>query len=194
MSTLALHSPDPQPGTALAQGRVERARDGICRVRCGTRRFATRIAASCLLMPRAGDEVLLAMLPERAPVVLAVIARDEDLGTLRLPGGARLLGEASTLRLQAARLDVHCAALGLRALEVRACFGRMQAVGREWLGRLGRSLMDLGDSVRRVRGLDESHAAQQRMRVDGRMQLQCGDAGIAARRRVRIDGEHIDLG
>jgi len=194
MTTLALHSPDPQPGTALAQGRIERAGDGICHVRCGTRRFATRIAASCLLMPRAGDEVLLAMLPERAPVVLAVIARDEDLGVLRLPGGSRLLCEETALRLRAARLRVDCTALELRAADVRACFGRMQAVGREWLGRLGRGLMEFGDSVRRVRGLDETHAEQQRVRVDGRMHIHCGDVGIVARRRVRIDGEGIDLG
>lgn len=194
MRAVALHAPHPQPVPVLARGTVQRERDGLCRVLCEGRVLAARPAASCLLRPRQGDEVLLVLLADQAPLVLAVLLREQDDGRVRLPGGAELQGDAQGLDLRAPRLQLQCERVDLRATQVQARFERLHAAGREWLARLERSLVELGDSVRRVRGLDETRAAQQRVRVDGRMHLQCGDASLVAQHRVRIDGSHIDLG
>lgn len=194
MSAVALHALHPEQGAVLARGMVEREHDGLCRVLCEGRFLAASPAVSCLLRPRQGDEVLLVLSPDQAPLVLAVLLRQQDEGRLRLPGGAELQGDAEGLRVRAPALDLRCERAEFRATQVRALFGRLQAAGHEWLARLERSLVDVGDSMRRVRGMDETRAAQQRVHVQGRMHLRCDDASLVARRRVRIDGSHIDLG
>ncbi|WP_297906414.1 DUF3540 domain-containing protein [Thiomonas sp.] len=193
MSAVPLPRPASDESVTLARGTVVQADDDGCRVLCEHRSLAARPAASCLLRPRAGDDVLL-LLGEPSPVVLAVLVREHDHGSVRLPGGAELQGDPGVLRLRTQRLDMRCGTVELRASELRALFGRLQASGREWIARLERSLLELGDSVRRVRGLDETQAAQQRVRVEGRLHMQCGDASLVARRRVRVDGDQIDLG
>ena len=175
-----------------------------------------RVAVGCLLQPEAGDSVLL-LVPAHGPCfVLCVLERAAGHGRLRLPGGAELHGEHDGLSVQAGRLDLlagrklgirgprielqaaacrlSSSTLELRAGRVQALLGSLVARGRECLTRLGRGVAEFGDSVRRVRGIDEVHAAQQRVQVEQRLHIRCRDASVVANHHVRIDARHIDLG
>lgn len=208
--------PRPEPAPRMLIARVDGVDPNGCALDARSPVAHARIAAGCLLQPEAGDSVLL-LVPARGPsFVICVLERAARQGRLRLPGGAELHGAADALSLQAPRLelragealDLHGPRLGVQAgscrmssstLEIRA--GRVQALmgslharGRECLTRLGRSLAEFGDSVRRVRGIDETHATHQRVRVERRLHIQCRDASIVAHNHVRVDGRQIDLG
>ena len=212
--------PWPRPTGAsqspLMQARVDGAQAPGWRVRAAGRSCVAGVAASCLLRPQADDLVLVFAADDGPAYIVAVLERARDEGCLHLPGGAQLLGDAQGLRLRARRLRLHgaqalqlCSArvevharhgrftaglLELRAGCVHGLFGRLQASSREWIARIGRGFAEFGDSVRRVRGIDQTDAVQQRVRVEQRFHVQCGDASVLARNRARIDAPRIDLG
>lgn len=203
MSALPQTACDAVPDAPDAQvARVaRRLAPCACELLAGGELTHARVAASCLLQPEPGDLVLAWRAQAGPSYVLAVLERPLDAGCVRLPGGAELHAGAGALRLRARcvellaeRARVHAVSLQLRADRAFAWLGDVQARGRSWLTRLERSVVELGDSLRRVRGLDESHVEQQRMRVRQRLHIQARDTSIVCERRVRVDARHIDLG
>lgn len=213
----ATQRPVPQPqAMPLLSARVERVEADSCELEAPAPDRRARIAAGCLLRPEPGDTVLLLVPPSGPCFVLCVLERADDRGCLRLPGGAELRGEPQALSVHAARLrfvgdealslrsagvDVQAGScrmsssvLQLRAGRVQALLGSLHARGREYLTRVGRSLAEFGDSVRRVRGMDEIHVTQQRLRVERRLHIQSRDTSILAQNHVRVDARQIDLG
>lgn len=216
MSVHPLPRATPSCDARLVPARVASVGDDACRLHPGAGIDSAGIAAGCLLRPQAGDTVLLLLCDPGPCLVLCVLERAGGDACVRLPGGSELLGDAQGLRLRAPQVDVLASsALRLQApdldmkaarcrlssstLELRtgrlsALLGSLHARGRECLTRLGRSVAELGDSVRRVRGMDETHASQQRVRIDERLHIDSRDTSIVARNHVRVDARRIDLG
>ncbi len=215
---MSVHPLPRQRGGAaqLFTAQVDRVDHDGCRLAPGAPTERACIAAGCLLQPQPGDRVLLLCCDGAPAFVTCVLERAGPCGCLRLPGGSELRSDDGGLRLHAAQLHLLAdAALSARApdlaLQAARCrlaggslelrVGRLQALlgtlrlrGRECLARLGRSFSECGDSVRRIRGIDETHAAQQRVHVEHRLHIQCHDTSILAENHVRVDARHIDLG
>ena len=175
-------------------------------------------AESCLLEPRIGDTVLLCTGGAgMAPYILAVLARASSSdGTLVLPGGGAIVGEAGSVRmtarsvelagdervrLGAPRLEVDAldgelrfARLGALAKTLDAQIGALSLFAASVSSRVGRLVQKARDCLRTTENLDETRAGRMRVKVDGRYQLDAGHAALLAEGLVKIDGEKIDLG
>lgn len=175
-------------------------------------------AESCLLEPAVGDTVLLCTGGAgMAPYILAVLARAApSRGTLVLPGGGALVGEAGCVRLTARsvelagdervkfgtpRLEVDAldgelrfARLGALAATLDAKVGTLSLIAASVSSRVGRLVQKARDCLRTTENLDETRAGRMRVKIDGRYQLDARHAALLAEGLVKIDGEKIDLG
>lgn len=191
-----------------------------------------QVAPSCLLAPQDGDVVLLCLTPD-LPVaepregamsvlpcrqhVLAVLSRtDEAPATVQLPGGARLVTQEGSLRIEGRQIDI-AAAAGLHArtsqLTLEAArgelrfghanasagsftgvIGEMQLFARNLSSHVGRLVQKARSSFRTVEELDDLRAGRTRWEVEGHAQLHARQATVLAEGSVKIDGQRIDLG
>ena len=186
-------------------------------VRAGRRDLFCRQALSCLVQPRPGDRVLLALEGSGAAFALAVLDRPEgppglelalegpvDLhvrgalalrgdGDLTLAAGQRLTGQADHLELDArsgaARLD-RFAFLG-RFLETQVERWHLLAIRAEQV--FQRVTSTARESCRFVERHDEVQAGSQRVLVQEDLTLQSGSSHLMSRKRVSVTAEQIHL-
>lgn len=175
-----------------------------------------RLAFSCLVQPRAGDQVLAWSAGAGDPQVLGILERPDDQAmTLALPGATRIRspGELSvlagtTLTLAADRLQcvsdraVHHsrdAVLGFGEITaqgrvLRAHFDTVTLVGR-MVQTLVRHLIQRTRSyLRATEESDQVQAGQIMRRADGLYALSSQYTVLTSRKDTRIDGERIHMG
>jgi len=209
--SLDLLKPTLDTGVILARA------PGGWRVRAGRRDATCRTALSCLVEPRPGDRVLLALEGSGALFALAVLDRPEgppglelrlegpvdlhvrgDLalrgdGDLALASGGRLSGRADHLELDArsgaARMD-RFAFLG-RFLETQVERWHLFAIRAEQVFR--RVTSTARESCRFVERHDEVQAGSRRVLVKEELTLQSGSSHLLARDRVTVTAEQIHL-
>lgn len=199
-------------------GKVLRREGAESIVRTGRGDFWARTAASCLLTPEAGDEVLLCVLEPQGCYILAVLERGgESEARVSLPGDLTLELPHGQLTVSAARgLNLSTpAALGLSAAELTLTAAETSVLSRQvnLVGTLLRAelheikaLAQTCDSlferaVQRVKSAyrfvtDTEHvraarldyAAEESLRLHGR------DTLLTAERLIKADGEQIHLG
>ncbi|WP_165067400.1 DUF3540 domain-containing protein [Desulfovibrio sp. ZJ200] len=203
-----LHSRAASPGApTLETGCVlEAGRASLILLGRGCRWHA-QPAASCLLAPQKGDEVLFAPLPDGRAFVLAVLTRGESEAVLHFPHGATLnsplplrLNSATALRLTAPETDLDAARLEVRAAKAQAVLGEcgllartLRAAGQRLEQTFERLTARLGSSARLVRGHDETQAASSRLAVSGQAAVQAGGIEQTAAEIVRIDAPQVHI-
>lgn len=170
-----------------------------------------QVAASCLLQPGCGDEVLWVQVSKDMAYILAVLKRhaDSTLATVQLPGGVHLHSDAGVLQVQATELQLQALEkLHMQAPQVRmqglhadAAFERMEVragVVNSFIQAathtVGRLIQKTRDCFRWTDNLDESRAGRVRTLVKGRYELQSEHATVLAKGIVKVDGEKINLG
>ena len=231
--SLASFLPDGVPaGPRLVTGTVCGRFGAWLFVRSSEGEQRAQVAPSCLLAPQDGDVVLLCLTPDM-PVavpregamsvlpcrqhVLAVLSRAEPAqATLQLPGGARLVTQEGSLRiegrqiaiaasaglhaqtpqltLEAARGDLRFGHANASAGSFTGVIGEMQLFARNLSAQVGRLVQKARSSLRTVEELDDLRAGRTRWEVEGHAQLHARQATLLAEGSVKIDGQRIDLG
>lgn len=207
------------PQLTLTYAEVE-SRDGheLC-VRTASGRTLAAVAASCLLAPEAGDQVLLTADNFGRAYVLAVLERPAGRAEnrLALTGPTRLevtggeltlaaqrgiaLASPAHIGLVAAELNVHAARAEIGLTETHmagkslsAHFERIRTVAHSVDTFIAQWVQRLSSCFRYVRELDETQAATARQLVEGTLTVQTGNSVHTAEGHIKIDAEQIHLG
>jgi hypothetical protein len=194
-------------GTVLAVAEES----GLCTVATLQGELRARPAASCLLVPHAGDRVWLAGDLEQGIYVTAILERGDPASqqrvclppnsTIEVRQGALTL-RADTLRLAAGQQ------LSVQADAAALCVQKLTGVGREAVWSFGRIkvISELLESFaerlvqfsrwsqRTVDGMDQVRSRQIDYRADETLQLQAENLVANAANLVKLDGEQIHLG
>lgn len=200
---------------SMAIGQVLAMEGEVGRARTDQGEVAFHPAVSCLVRPRPGDRVLLALEPSGGGFALAVLERPPGVPGLELvlegpvdvtvQGELTLKGDAITLASGA--LTGLAGTVRLQAEHGSARVGRWSFLGRfletqvEHLHifslHLEQSCQRLvtrsQESSRFVEGHDEVQAGSQRTLVQDGLVLQAGDTHLMARKHVSVTAGHINL-
>lgn len=202
--------------TGLIQAKVVDAGEDICRLAGAAGGFTARRAASCLLLPAAGDTVLAAEVAGNL-WILAVLTRGDSPAVIPLPAdstlkvasggltlsvqdelilaaGRQLSAVAPEVSLQAARASLGLGVLQLTAGLVEATVDQVKSVV-EFLDTVAQRVrLKAGSVHRQVEDLEHLQAGQVNYAVKGVLNLHGKHAVMSALSEVRIDGERIHLG
>ncbi len=182
------------PGRALSSGRVAGTlARGAFRVEMedGKKRRA-RLSAGCFLEPGAGDLVLLAQAGKEGLFIIQVLERcgnSSAEATLRLPEASRLTAGRS-----GGKISLEAEEVNFRGGLFRQAF-RKVTLAAETLEAKAELLREV--YARRhedVATVKESRIGRFRCLVGGLLSLRGGSVDLKAEKRVKIDGENIDVG
>lgn len=214
----AAPSAAPSDAPSLAAGEV-RLRDGervVIALEDRTEEVIARRAASCLLVPEAGDRVLLTLRPE--PFVLAVLEREgASPAALEVEGDAVLRSRSGRLELEGerglslrtpARLGLIGRSLRMRSEEAELSAHRLTAVVRRFRGHadeagvVARAIDTVAERVsqkaarvfRTVTELDQLRARHFDHRADHSARIGAQNTVVTAREVVKVDGEQVHIG
>jgi hypothetical protein len=175
-------------------------------------------AASCLMKPAAGDEVLVALLPDRRAFVLAVLTRPEARGAeLSVEGDLRLRAEGGRVELSSSEgismatprgISMVAGSVSVRAVAATLASEAITFVGKAVAGELDRvklvartfdSIVDrfTQRAKRAVRIVEESdHLRAERIdyAAEKSVTLHGENALVTAKQLVKVDGGQIHLG
>jgi hypothetical protein len=162
--------------------------------RCAGFDVAMRLAASCLLVPGAGDRVCWCADPDDLQAgrwITAVLERADDApATLQLPDDATLGRRGSRLRIAAEELCLESDALQIRAQHASLLFESAEAIGACWQGivsALRWTGSSIGAVVDRVTLIAKTH---QRI-TEGSDTVQAGTLDLRARGLATVHAEHV---
>ena len=181
----------------------------MCTVRTRQGDLTARQAASCLLVPRTGDQVWLAGDLEQGIYVTAILERHELVAEqIRLPAGSSIEATSGALTLRADSLHLAGAQLTVQVDAAALCAQKVTGVGREVVWSFGRIkvISELLESFanrlvqfsrwsqRTVDGLDQVRSTHIDYRAEQTLQLQAENLIANASNLVKVDGEQIHLG
>jgi len=180
--------------------------------------FAARVAASCLLRPRPGDSVLVAVPPDGDLFVLAVLERDDAEGAhelrvegdleLKATGQLEICGLEGTQVRSPAHLELGAPQISVTGVETRVSSDRLHVFGRVLqahadtvktvLGAIDSFADRVSQHVKRsyrfVEEMDVTRAKQIDSRAERTMTLRAKNTFVAAEDLVKVDGDQIHLG
>jgi len=197
----------PVQGVACVSGEAQDGESFQLETAHGT--LSARRAASCLLLPQAGDRVWFAGDLVQGLYVTAVLERRGHAeARARLPAGGHLESADGRLRLCASQMGLEADTLTLRAREAAASLGRLNAAGREatWAFTRVKLVADLFESFcervqqfarwsqRSVEGIDQVHSRHIDYRAEQTLQLHGENVVASAGHLMKVDGEQIHMG
>lgn len=200
-----------------AAGRVTRAQGALFAVASGSAEYEARRAASCLIEPVEGDEVLLAIVPGRGTYVLAVLEREGEAARLQVPGDLELQAPGGRVVIAArdgidlvstGRVGVASEAFEVTARTADLVLERLGVIGEAVQAQLGKakvvaeSIDQAADRVvqrvkRVYRFVSESEQVRARrldVAAEKTMSLHAENAIVTADELVKVDGGQIHLG
>jgi hypothetical protein len=219
MKTATAARPQPAYDPVHLLGRVSgREQDGRYRVECDGRTWHARRAASCLIVPATGDEVLVSG-PDPSRVYLIAVIEQADPRHTRLEmAGDVVMGSADgdvalespravSLRGQDA-VRVETAAFSLQAQDARCVTDRMRCVATEvqatvgvtrLIGKAYEAVLDRLSTISRlsfrttqdveqVRAGTLDYEAEQAVRLHGEYTL------VTGQELVKVDAKQIHMG
>jgi hypothetical protein len=165
------------------------------------------IAASCLLRPSAGDEVLVAPLNDGRAFILAVLNRFAREACLDFPHGVEIragqalkLNSATSLTMDAPQSSLIAAELTVQAGSIQAQAGFCALLARtiKIAGRKLDSCFEqfwgrFASSRRMVSGHDEVQAGSSRLASCGTVQVQADSIHHVAAKLARIDAQQTHI-
>ena len=215
---------DVDPGPIEGQVTEETGRvlalgaDGAIAVRTASGHHEARRALSCLVVPEAGDLVLVALSPAEGAFVLAVLRRETGAGTalavdgdldVRLTSGRFRVAAQEGVELVSARaVSVVAAGLDVNAAEGNVVLQRLSFLGdavraeidrvKLFAGRFDSVLDRLSQRVKRsyrtVEEMDQLRAERIDYTAEKTMSLHAEHTLVTADELVKLDGEQIHLG
>jgi hypothetical protein len=219
MKTATAARPHPVYDPVHLLGRVSgREQDGRYRVECDGRAWRARRAASCLLVPEQGDEVLISG-PDPSRIYLIAVTEQADPRHTRLemagdvvmasadgdvalesPRAVSLRGqdavrvETGAFSLQAQ--DARCVTDRMRyvATEVQATVGMTRLIGKAYeavldrLSTISRLSFRTTQDVEQVRAGTLDYEAEQAVRLHGEYTL------VTGQELVKVDAKQIHMG
>jgi hypothetical protein len=213
-----MEAPRPAPDVREAYGTVESEAGTALVVRVGDRSVKALRAVSCLVEPRAGDRVLVALSDES--FVLAVLVKGEQRGpgvtlsvegdvTLRARGGklALVANEAVSLA-SGTKVELSAPELEVRAMKTSFFSASLSYVGRAIDGEIDRLKLvaqtvdrsidrvseRLGRSFRTIEQIEHVKAKELDVDVEGNLSVHADNTIMSSEKLVKIDGEQIHLG
>jgi hypothetical protein len=199
----------PQAATfTLVSGMVRAIEDDLVSLEADDGgRWRAFIAASCLLRPSVGDEVLLAPLNDGRAFILAVLNRCPQEARLDFPHGLEIragqalkLNSAAALTMEAPQSSLTAAELTVQAGSIQAQAGfcallartvkiaghKLDSCFEQFWGRFA-------SSRRMVSGHDEVQAGSSRLASGGTVQVQADSIHHVAAKLARIDAEQTHI-
>lgn len=146
-------------------------------------------AAGCLLVPSEGDLVLLADAGGRGVFVVQVLTRADDQAALvQLPSVSSVsAGENGRLDIGAGEMSLTGGGLTSRFKRVTASAGVVEETAELMRERYGRHY----EEVREVR---DTRLGRLRCLVGGLLSLRGRRVDVKAEKRLKLDGEGVDIG
>ena len=155
-------------------------------------------AASCLIDPQPGDRVLVSVAQGEA-YILAVLngaaeTRIDVAGTLTIASGTGLSLEAPRISTKAEEAEYRFARLSVTSLRLDSTLEIAKLTAERLHTMATDILAEIGNSVRRVAGLDHVSAGQIDQRAKDTASLHGRFTSVTADKDVRIDGDQIHMG
>ena len=197
-----------QTSPSVLVGRIASAgtEDTPCAVLLPDGLFTARTAASCLLAPAAGDEVLVSTLADGRAFILAVLVRGTSLPRLDLPEGATLhcpgdlsLATDGRLEIRSTEASLSSGELGIRAADIHASAQNAQLsvcrlkVFAETVRHTFKNLTATIGRCLRLVDHDETRAQNSRLAVSGDAVTQAGAITQLAGTSVRVDAPSVHI-
>ncbi|HET7922347.1 MAG TPA: DUF3540 domain-containing protein [Gammaproteobacteria bacterium] len=206
-----------EEASPFVEARVTGVCDDVLGLSGAAGTLTARRAASCLLMPAAGDTVLATCVADGSWVVLAVLVRGAADPIVSLPADALLRTEAGGLTLAAQtslalaggeRVSVVSPALEVHAEQANGSFSVLRAAAGlvETTASRIRSIADYFETVadtlrqragsmyREVKDLDHLKAGQVNYRAETVFNIRGKHSVLSAEGEVKIDGTRVHLG
>lgn len=175
----------------LAAGRVlSDRRDDVWTIDVDGEAASAAKAAGCLLDPEKGDLVLLAMTQHGRCYVIQVLERAGDgVAAVRLPGKSVLTagGGEGELEIRSASLSLAGTALRSAFKRFSAAYGVLEAKADLWREQSRRRYEDVED-------VRESRIGRLRCLVGGLLSLRGRTVDVKAEKRLKLDGDAVDIG
>lgn len=197
---------------------LHRHDDGVYMVECDGHQWRTKLAASCLLLPQVGDQVLISG-PEASRVYLiAVVEQADPLRTeLETLGDMVLRSRTGSVSLNAAKdvsltgvesVGIDTAALTLQAKQASFVTEKMQYVGAEVtatvgstrvVGKVYEAIMDRLSFLSRVtfraaEEVEHVRAGSLDYRADKSARLHASYTMVTGDNLVKVDAKQIHMG
>lgn len=205
-------------GVTQEMGRVLAADGSALRVRAGAYEYDAKRAVSCLVEPIAGDIVLVALAPNGAAYVLAVLEREEgaaatlsaegDLEIRQRRGRVTIAAQEGIDLVAAKDVSVTGSGLSVNAVDGNVVLQKLSFVGgvvraqmdkaKVWAETLDSVLDRFSQRVKRsyrtVEETDQLKAERIDYTATSTMSLHGENALVTAEQLVKVDGEQIHLG
>ena len=214
-----LHKTTPEAVVSHSHvGRVLRCVDGSMIVGIGAGEFEAACAASCLLQPKEGDEVLVATTTDHRRYVLAILEKaDATSSELELQGDVTIRAKSGRLCLATTEaldmvspkeISMTTDRFGLRAASASVFTSGLTYVG-DWISsdvhkmksKIGaldliadRMSQRLKRSYRIIEDLEHVRAGQLDISAKKNLRMHAKNALITALSLVKVDGEQIHMG
>lgn len=175
----------------FATGRItSRRRDGDWNVRIDGKAAPARKAAGCLLEPGKGDLALLVRADDGKVFVVQVLERGgEDVATVTLPGKATVVAGQGD-----GELAIKAGELVLSGGVFRTAFKRVSSIA----GVVESKAELLRETFRRryedIADVKDSSLGRLRCVVAGLLSMRGHTVDVKARKRMRLDGDSVDIG
>lgn len=155
-------------------------------------------ARSCLAEPQLGDRVLVTAEGDEA-YILAILAGPGEVriaveGGLTIAAGRQLSLESPQIVTRAEEADFRIARLKVSSLRLEATFEHAKMTVERLHALATDLLAEIGNSVRRVAGLEQVSAGQLDHRAKDTASLHARFTSVTADKDVRIDGDQIHMG
>ncbi|WP_332012239.1 DUF3540 domain-containing protein [Achromobacter sp.] len=189
---------------------LRRESDGSYAVACDGRVWTAQRAASCLLEPQPGDEVLISG-PDPARVYLIAITVQADPGrttlqaegelVLRSRSGGVLLESERAVRVHAPEYAVEaeeerhtCGRMRMVAKQLHATVGETRLVGRNYEAVLDRMTLMARLSLRSVSEMDQVRAGTIDFQAEQSARLHAAYTVVTGGDLVKVDAKQIHMG
>ena len=188
--------PGATPAPCVAQGvaTVVEVNERSVLVQCGDDTVAMRVAASCLLLPAAGDRVWWCAEPGDAAAtcwVTHLLERvDTAEATLQLPSDATLRTSGGFLRIASTDLRFESDALQIKARHASVLFDTAETIGACWQG-IVTALRWTGSSISAVVGSVTLVAKTHQRYTEGSDTVRAGTLDLRAQGLATVHAQHV---
>ncbi|CAB3828291.1 hypothetical protein LMG26858_00560 [Achromobacter anxifer] len=189
---------------------LRREADGSYAVACDGRVWNAQRAASCLLEPQPGDEVLISGPdPARVYLIAVTVQADPARATLQTEGeltlrsrtGDVLLQSAGAVRVRAAEYAVEaederhtCGRMRMVAKQLHATVGEFRLVGKSYEAVLDRMTLMARLSLRSVSEMDQVRAGAIDFQAEQSARLHAAYTVVTGGDLVKVDAKQIHMG
>ncbi|MFO0587747.1 MAG: DUF3540 domain-containing protein [Polyangiaceae bacterium] len=198
-------------------GRITRAQGAVFAVSSGNTEYQARRAASCLLAPEEGDEVLLAVVPDRGVFVLAVLERAGDGARLQVDGDLEIQAASGRVVIAAkdgvdlvstGRIGITSDTMHLTSRAAEIVLDNLSVLGAALQARVtqvkvvaesidqaaGRLTQRLQRAYRFVAEMEQVRAGRVDIAAEKTVNVHAENTVVTAAELVKVDGGQIHLG